>query len=62
MGPCSEFRSPLGSSALRGLRDYQGERATLVEVDPNHFRNGFTVLVNPDAAGVLQRRRRNGRG
>jgi hypothetical protein len=40
----------------------EGERATLVEVDPDHFRNGFTVLVNPDAAGVLQRRRRNGMG
>lgn len=40
----------------------KGERATLVEADPNHFRNGFTVLVNPDAAGVLQRRRRNGKG
>jgi hypothetical protein len=40
----------------------EGERATLVEADPNHFRNGFTVLVNPDAAGVLQRRRRNGKG
>jgi hypothetical protein len=40
----------------------EGERAMLVEVDPSQLRNGFTVLVNPDAAGVLQRRRRNGRG
>jgi hypothetical protein len=40
----------------------EGERAVLVEVDPNHFRNGFTVLVNPDAAGVLHRRRRNSGG
>jgi hypothetical protein len=41
----------------------EGQRATLVDVDPSRFRNGFTVLVNPDAAGVLQRqRRRNSRG
>ncbi|MGA2902254.1 MAG: hypothetical protein ABSD98_00360 [Candidatus Korobacteraceae bacterium] len=41
----------------------EGQRATLVEANPNRFRNGFTVLVNPDAAGVLQRqRRRNSRG
>ena len=38
----------------------EGERATLIEVDPERFRNGFTVLVNPDAAKVLQRRRRSG--
>jgi len=38
----------------------EGERATLIEVDPERFRNGFTVLVNPDAANVLQRRRRSG--
>jgi hypothetical protein len=40
----------------------EGERAILVEVDPQRVRTGFTVLVNPDAAGVLQRRRRNGSG
>jgi hypothetical protein len=40
----------------------EGDRATLVEVDPSRFRNGFTVLVNPDASSVLQRRRRNGSG
>jgi len=41
----------------------EGQRATLVEADPGRFRNGFTVLVNPDAASVLQRqRRRNGKG
>ncbi len=39
----------------------EGERATLVDVDPSRFRNGFTVLVNPDASNVL-RRRRNGNG
>ena len=39
-----------------------GERATLVEVDPAGVRNGFTVLVNPAAANVLHRRRRNGSG
>ena len=36
----------------------EGERATLVEPDPDQRRNGFTVLVNPDATSVLQRRRR----
>jgi hypothetical protein len=40
----------------------EGERATLVDVDPSRFRNGFTVLVNPDAANVLRQRRRNGGG
>jgi hypothetical protein len=40
----------------------EGERATLVDVDPSRFRNGFTVLVNPDAANVLQLRRRNNGG
>jgi hypothetical protein len=39
----------------------EGERATLVEIDPNRMRNGFTVLVNPEAASVLQQRRRRGR-
>jgi len=37
-----------------------GERATLIDVESTRFRNAFTVLVNPDAAGVLQRRRRRG--
>jgi hypothetical protein len=40
----------------------EGERAMLVDVDPNQVQHGFTVLVNPDAAGVLRRRRRNGQG
>lgn len=40
----------------------EGERATLVDVDPSRARNGFTVLVNPDAANVLRQRRRNGGG
>jgi hypothetical protein len=38
----------------------EGERATLVDADPSRFRNGFTVLVNPDAASFLRQRRRNG--
>jgi hypothetical protein len=33
----------------------------VIDNDPNRFRNGFTVLVNPDATSVLHRRRRNGR-
>jgi hypothetical protein len=36
----------------------EGERATLVEVDRNNVRNGFTVLINPAAARILQQRRR----
>jgi len=36
----------------------EGERAILVEPDPNLIRNGFTLLVNPDAYGVLERQRR----
>jgi hypothetical protein len=40
----------------------EGERARLVDVDPSRIRNGFTVLVNPDAANVLRQRRRNGGG
>ena len=39
----------------------EGERATLVQVDRNHVRNGFTILVNPAAARVLQQRRRRSR-
>ncbi|HLI63454.1 MAG TPA: hypothetical protein VKV05_08640 [Terriglobales bacterium] len=40
----------------------EGERAKLIDADPNRLRNGFTVLVNPGAATILQwqRRRRNG--
>ena len=54
-----------GSRSLLSLGRVLGgciecERATLIEVDPERFRNGFTVLVNPDAANVLQRRRRSG--
>jgi hypothetical protein len=42
----------------------EGERATLVDTDSVRFSNGFTVLVNPHAANVLQRQRqrRNGSG
>ena len=40
----------------------EGERAVLVEPEFANIHRGFTVLVNPDAAGVLQRRRRNGHG
>lgn len=36
----------------------EGERAALVEVDPDQRRNGFTVLVNPAAGTMLQHRRR----
>jgi len=54
-----------GSRSLLSLGRVLGgsigdERATLVEADPNRFRNGFTVLVNPDASAVLHRRRRTG--
>jgi hypothetical protein len=53
-------RSLLSLGRVLGGR-IEGERAMLVDPDPDHFRCGFTVLVNPDAAGVLQRRRKNGR-
>ena len=33
----------------------EGQRAALVEVDPDQRRNGFTVLVNPAATTTLQR-------
>lgn len=36
----------------------EGERATLVDAHHSPFRNGFTVLVNPDASNILQRLRR----
>jgi hypothetical protein len=36
----------------------EGERAALVDGDQNPAHNGFTVLVNPGAAEVLQQRRR----
>ncbi len=36
----------------------EGERAVLVQWDHHPMHNGFTVLVNPDAAEVLQQRRR----
>lgn len=39
----------------------EGDRATLVEADHSLFRNGFTVLVNPDATNILQRLRRRRR-
>jgi hypothetical protein len=55
-----------GSRSLLSLGRVLGgcignERAILIDNDPNRFRNGFTVLVNPDATSVLHRRRRNGR-
>jgi hypothetical protein len=36
----------------------EGERAVLVQVDPDQRHNGFTVLVNPSASTMLQQRRR----
>lgn len=36
----------------------EGQRAVLVPWDHHVSNNGFTVLVNPDAAEVLQQRRR----
>jgi hypothetical protein len=51
-------RSLLSLGRVLGGR-IEGERAILVDADPDHRRNAFTVLVNPEAAGVL-RRRRNG--
>jgi hypothetical protein len=56
-----------GSRSLLSLGRVLGggigaERAVLVDPDTNRLRNGFTVLVNPDAANVLRHRRRNGRG
>ncbi len=36
----------------------EGERAVLVQVDPDQQHNGFTVLVNPSASTMLQQRRR----
>jgi hypothetical protein len=36
----------------------EGERAILLNAPPSRLRNGFTVLVNPDAVNVLQRQRR----
>jgi hypothetical protein len=39
----------------------EGERATLVQMDRQSQRNGFTVLVNPAASRILQQRRRRSR-
>ena len=36
----------------------EGERATLVQVDRDTSRTGFTVLVNPAATRILEQRRR----
>ena len=36
----------------------EGERATLVQVDRDTPRTGFTVLVNPAATRILEQRRR----
>jgi hypothetical protein len=36
----------------------EGQRATLVQVDRDSLRNGFTVLINPAATRILQQRRR----
>lgn len=36
----------------------EGQRAVLVPWDHHLSHNGFTVLVNPEAAGVLLERRR----
>lgn len=56
-----------GSRSLLSLGRVLGgcigqNRAMLIDSEANAFRNGFTVLINPDAANVLHRRRRNGRG
>ncbi len=37
-----------------------GERATLIEVNPDRVRHGFTVLMTPAARSLLMRRRQNG--
>jgi len=37
----------------------EGERAILVDPNPDHLRSGFTVLVNPSASLTLRRRRRS---
>jgi RNA polymerase subunit RPABC4/transcription elongation factor Spt4 len=55
-----------GSRSLLSLGRVLGgsvgeERAVLVDADLARYRQGFTVLVNPDASNVL-RRRRSGRG
>jgi RNA polymerase subunit RPABC4/transcription elongation factor Spt4 len=55
-----------GSRSLLSLGRVLGgsvgdERATLVDAEFARHRQGFTVLVNPDASNVL-RRRRSGRG
>lgn len=44
----------------RVLGSIEGERATLVDTDVERPRTGFTVLVNPAATSILQRRRRSG--
>lgn len=44
----------------RVLGSIEGERATLVEPGSDQRRTGFTVLVNPAATNILQRRRRRG--
>jgi hypothetical protein len=36
----------------------EGNRAVLVQVYETHFRNMFTVLVNPDATEMIQKRRK----
>jgi hypothetical protein len=36
----------------------EGKRAVLIHVDQTQLRNMFTVLVNPDAASVVQSRRK----
>ena len=36
----------------------EGERAVLIEPDPDRMRNGFTVLLNPSATPILLHRRR----
>jgi hypothetical protein len=38
----------------------EGERAAVVQAERDVPRNGFTVLINPAASKMLQRRRRHG--
>jgi hypothetical protein len=38
----------------------EGQRAALVQGNGSHLHNGFTVMVNPAASSILQRRRSHG--
>ena len=54
-----DLRQPFAADLGRVLGGcIEGQRAVLVPWDHHLSHNGFTVLVNPDAAGVLLERRR----